>query len=275
MAEDILKKGGKTGCLLLHGFTGSQAELLDLADFLARKKLTIMLPTLPGHGTYSGDMLNFGWREWFECAKRSYEQLAGICDEVFVVGLSMGGTLALHLAAHKKVRGIVCLAAPVMFPRWQRLGVTALSQVIRYRKKRRGEDVRDQDAKGKLGSYRRYPYRAVRQLFQLTEHTFADLPEIDAPILIMHSNLDHTISPENADIIFQTVQSQDKRMVKLEKSFHILSVDVEKDRVRKEIVDFVARISSATTSQSASHRKSPGATKPSVRSKKTPAGRKD
>ena len=232
-------KRGPAGCLLLHGFTASPNELLPLGKHLSRLGVTVSIPTLPGHGTHAADLFNYTWRDWFECAKAAYAKLAVECEEVFACGLSMGGALALHLAAHRPVQGVVALSAPVQFVGWKKQAVQMLGRVVRFRRKRDGEDVRDQAAKEKLGSYRRYPYYSVEQLFEMVEHVRADLPEIVQPILIMHSRQDHTVPFENADVIYELVSSVEKRLVALSESYHIITVDVEKEKVRSEIVQFL------------------------------------
>lgn len=248
MPEEILHKKGPVGCLLIHGFTGSPNEFVDLGAFLGDHDITVLTPTLPGHGTHSGDMFNFGWRDWFDHVKTAYHHLASSSREVFVCGLSMGGTLALHLAAHKPVEGLIALAAPVVFPGWRKPAVKYIKHLRKYRRKKHGEDVRDVAAKAKLGSYRRYPYAAVEQLFQLTDHVLADLPEIEQPLLVIHSRQDHTVAFQNADLIFNSVISAEKRKVDLERSYHVITVDVEKEQVRQEILDFIRQHSSALTS---------------------------
>jgi carboxylesterase len=224
---------------LIHGFTGSPNELLDLGDFLSKKKVTVSIPTLPGHGTHSGDLFNYTWKDWFTCVREEYHALRERCEEVFVCGLSMGGALALHLAAHRPVNGVVALSAAVKLPDWQEHSVKVLKYAMRFRRKRGGEDVKDVAAKEKLASYRRFPLYAVDQLFRLAAHVRADLGEVHQPILIMHSKNDHTVPFAASELVFNSVSSSDKRKVDLEESYHIITVDVEKERVWSEVWEFI------------------------------------
>ncbi len=257
MPQDFFDKKGPVGCLLVHGFTGSPNELLELGAFLTAHDVTVSIPTLPGHGTHSADLFNYTWRDWFTRVKEAYEELAAVCPEVFACGLSMGGTLVLHLAAHRPVQGVVSLSAPVVFPAWQVRAVRFLKSVVRYRHKKGGEDVSDSKAKEKLGSYQRYPLTAVEQLFQLVRHVRQDLPEIHQPILILHSTQDHSVSFVNSDIIYNEVGSAQKRKVDLSRSYHVITVDVEKQRVWDEVLAFIVAQSSAlkTASNEGSRRK--------------------
>ncbi|RMD86044.1 MAG: alpha/beta fold hydrolase [Calditrichaeota bacterium] len=239
MMEEIFIKRGTLGCLMVHGFTGSPNELKDLATFLVEKNITVYVPLLPGHGTYSADLFNYRWRDWFNHVKRAYQKLKQECEHTFVAGLSMGGTLALHLAAHEKVSGVISMAAAIKFPRWKIHAVKALKTMIKYRYKKSGEDVKDVTARARLGSYRRYPYQAVEQVFKLTEHTRDDLPEITSPILIFHSKEDHTVPYSNAEVIYNTVSSEEKKLISLENSFHVITVDFDREIIQKEIYQFI------------------------------------
>ena len=228
-------------CLLIHGFTGSPNELLDLGDFLERNGVAVSIPTLPGHGTHPADMFNYKWQDWAEHVQRAFEAFQRKHEDVFVCGLSMGGTLALNLASYNTVAGVISLSAPVTFPNWQKAGVWFLKHVVKFRKKQGGEDVRDLDAKPKLGSYQQYPFSAVAELFRLTDHVRDELSKIAQPILIMHSVKDHTIPFPNAQTIYDSVSSVEKRKFDLRESYHLITVDVEKEIVQKEVLDFIKR----------------------------------
>ncbi len=239
MASSHLYKKGSVGCLLIHGFTGSPNELLELGEYLTKKNITVSIPLLPGHGTYSADLFNYTWRDWFDHVKASYRELSGMCDEVYVAGLSMGGTLALHLAAHCPVSGVISMSAAIKLPTWKRVLVKLLKNIKKFRKKKGGEDVRDQSARLQLDSYQRYPLKAADQVFQLLDHVREDLPEVSVPILIVHSRHDNTVPFSNSDLLYQWVRSPDKRKVDLEQSYHVITVDFDKERVKEEVFNFI------------------------------------
>lgn len=243
MPKNYFFKKSKIGCLLIHGFTGSPNEVLELGKFLAENEITVSIPTLPGHATHSGDMYNYEWRDWFDCVKQHYFELKEKCDKVFVAGLSMGGSLALHLAAHQPVEAVIALATPVKFPKWQVTSVKAIQRFKNFRYKKNGEDVHDISSRPKLGSYRRYPYYAVNQLFKLVEHVRNDLPEVEQPILIMHAHKDHAIPFSNSELLAQWVGSKEKHKIDLHDSYHIITVDSEKEVVMQEVLSFIKKYS--------------------------------
>lgn len=240
MAQNYFYKNSPVGCLMIHGFTGSPNELLELGEWLAGKRLTVSIPTLPGHATHSADMFNYGWQDWVAAVEGALQELQTVCEDVFVCGLSMGGALALHLAANTpSIKGVITLSAPAQFPPWKKIAVRLLKRIRKFRYKKGGEDVHDVSTRPRLGSYRRYPYYAVDQLFQLVDHVRGELHNVVQPILIIHSRNDHTIPFHNSEMIYNRVSSPDKRKVDLTQSYHIITVDFEKEQVWSEVFGFI------------------------------------
>jgi len=93
-AEPFTHDGGPQGVLVLHGFTGNPQAMRPLATALAAEGYTIRLPLLPGHGTAIEDMIPTRWSDYAEDAETGYRDLAGRCEAVALVALSVGGALA-------------------------------------------------------------------------------------------------------------------------------------------------------------------------------------
>ena len=108
-AEAFAHDGGRTGVLLCHGFTGSPQSLRPWVEYLAAAGLSVSLPRLPGHGTTWQEMARTRWEDWYAEVDRAFDVLQARCDEMFVMGLSMGGCLALRLAEVRgdAIRGLV------------------------------------------------------------------------------------------------------------------------------------------------------------------------
>ena len=97
-AEPYHHDGGPIGVLLCHGFTGTPQSMRPWAEHLAANGLTVALPRLPGHGTRWQELNRTTWHDWYAEDERALLALRQRCDTVVVMGLSMGGTLALRLA---------------------------------------------------------------------------------------------------------------------------------------------------------------------------------
>jgi carboxylesterase len=103
--------GAGGAVLVLHGFTGWPGEMAFLGDRLAGAGLAVSIPRLPGHGTNGRDFMQTGWRDWLRASVDAYLELAAGNPRVHVVGFSMGGLLAILLAARFPVARL-CLVAP-------------------------------------------------------------------------------------------------------------------------------------------------------------------
>ena len=108
-AEAYAHEGGPVGALVVHGFTGSPRSMRPWGEQLADAGLTVSVPRLPGHGTRWQDMSVTRWDDWYAEVDRSFTTLRDRCEQVFAMGLSMGGSLCLRLAEQRpdEVGGLV------------------------------------------------------------------------------------------------------------------------------------------------------------------------
>lgn len=234
--EPVYIDGNHIGCLLIHGFTSSPFELRLLADHLKPKNYTIHIPLLPGHGTSPKNLKNCFWYDWYEHTKNELFQLKKKCQKIFVIGLSMGGALALHLAAHYEVNGIIALA-PGLYLK-NRLAFLAhfLYPLYPYKHKFSGPDLSNDE---KTLTYDKIPLKSLSQLLRLFKHLENDLRDIYAPTLIIYSRNDHVVQSQSALTIYEKVSSVDKRILELNRSYHILTLDLEREKVFAEITYFI------------------------------------
>jgi carboxylesterase len=237
--EPIYKANGEKGCLLLHGFTSCPFELGLLGDHLHNEGYTISIPLLPGHGTSPVDLRDQSWTDWYEAAKEALFELRKKCHSVYVIGLSMGGSLALHLAAHYEVEGIVALAPGLLLKNKFSFLSHFLYPLYPYSKKWLGPDIQ---AEVKTITYDKIPVKSISELLRLFKHLRDDLIDINAPLLIIHANKDHVISSKSAQKIYQNVSSKNKRILCLKKSYHIITLDIEKEKVFRETINFLKEL---------------------------------
>jgi carboxylesterase len=225
-------RGGTRGCLLIHGFAGTPPEMRGLGEFLAVRGYDVMAPLLAGHGLTPEAMAATRWQDWAASAEAAYQDLRQDCDSIFVCGQSLGGTLALHLAAsHPEIAGVVTIGAmgsPRYFRDWRIRLLFALKYVVRWHVPPADCDLGDPDGMALLHSYARRPTVCIQSLMGLLRVVDLELARIRAPALIVHGRNDRTVDVANAPHILSRIGSSDKRLVWFEKSGHAVTVDLER-----------------------------------------------
>ena len=241
-AEPIFIDQGKTGILFLHGFTGSPYEGRDFAFHFARKGYAVWVPLLPGHGTRPEDLEGIPYQRWLEAAKSHYLEMKKHYPTVIVCGQSMGGALALHLAAGHPVDAVISLAGAIFVKDWRLRLLPLARKVLRYQYKSKGPDIRCKKNKEKMATYHKYPLSSLVQFLNLIEFVRAELPQVTSPTLIVHSRRDHTITYENLDYIYHAISATVKKTLTLEDSYHIISVDQEQRRIFEAVEAFLQEV---------------------------------
>lgn len=244
-AEPFFFTGNRVGCLLIHGFTGTPYEMRELGQRLSAQGYTVAGPVLAGHATCLADMAETRWTDWYASITTAYDRLCNQCESVFAIGLSLGGLLALHLAAHEPVKGVVAISTPfrVDNPLIGPLrAVPFLTKFIPYlRKNPKDDDTRDPEVRRKHPAYDSNPTRCAASLIlDLIPHVEKELGKIRAPALLMQSRDDRTIAPDSVDRFNERIGSAERRIVWLKNSGHLVLEDYAKDQAFAEILHFVA-----------------------------------
>ena len=234
--EEIKLEGNDIGCLLIHGFRSCPWEMREYGYYLNSLGFSVHICLLPGHGTDPQDLISVKWDQWLQLVEDSYKDLQKRCKKIFVAGLSTGGSLALYLASIHQVDGIIALA-PGLFLK-QRFAFLShiLKYVWKYKKIKSGPDVSITiDSK----VYPKVPVASVSQLLQLFKALKKRLSKIKVPVLIVYSPQDHVVKTKSSRKIFNSISSKNKQLLQLEKSYHILTMDIEKEQVFSESGKFI------------------------------------
>lgn len=237
-AEPFFLPGGKTGVLVVHGFTGAPSEMRLAGEYLNRQGYTVLAPRLAGHGTTPEEMAKTGWPHWYGSVEDGYHLLSGICSQVAAVGLSMGGLLSLKLASEYPLSKLAVLSAPIYIANKQLplLPVYRMFASFVAKKRRRMPEP------GESYSicYDKIPLGSLNSLLHLIKQIKPLLPLVTAPALVMQSRKEHTVIPESAQYIYNKLGSQAKKLIWLNKSGHIITLDNEHEYVFEEISRFLA-----------------------------------
>lgn len=249
---DFVGGADDVGVVCIHGFTGSPYEMRYLGQALAADGMSVRGPALPGHNTSLDDLDGTRWEDWAGAVEAEVRMMCDRHRRVAVVGQSLGGLLALHVAAAlgDRLSAVVSLAAPLWLDglggrvaRW----LTSPHQTTRERvlrwaprlPKLGGSDVLDAAAKAENPSYRAVPTRALGELLAFMPVVDAELPQIAAPLLVIHGSHDHTAPVDCALRIAHRARARRLRI--LPRSYHLIAIDVERDLVAAEVRTFIRK----------------------------------
>lgn len=240
-AEPFRQPGGETGVLVCHGFTGSPQSVRPWAEHLAARGLTVSMPLLPGHGTRWQDLQVTRWQDWYATVERELRELSDQCERVFLCGLSMGGALVLRLAA---LHGDAVAGVVAVNPLNKLHGLLPKALPAARFLVRSSPGVIDDIAKKGASEtgYDRVPLHAAHSLRQFLARVDAELPQVTQPLLVLHSRVDHVVSPLDSARILGRVSSQDVTETVLEDSYHVATLDHDAERIFTATDDFIDRL---------------------------------
>jgi carboxylesterase len=229
---------GRTGVLLIHGFTGTPMSMRPWGEHLAAEGFAVSCPLLPGHGTRWQDCNVSTHDQWTTTVGEAFDALAAECDRVFVAGLSLGGTLATRLAEVRPdhLAGLL-LVNPAFLT--QRLDAKLLPLIARLT----GSWAPIASDIKKPGvtelAYPKLPTRAMMQVRGLWAATRADLAKVTTPVIVFHSAEDHVVEPINTQVLLDGVSSTDTTEVVLRDSYHVATLDNDAPRIFADSVDWI------------------------------------
>jgi carboxylesterase len=248
-AEPFLFPGSRTGCLLIHGYTGAPKEMRWLGEYLAALGYSVLGIRLAGHATHIEDMRRSQWTDWVASVEDGYHILCGFTDRIYLIGLSTGGVLSLLMSTQLDVKGVVAISTPY------RMSVGALAHFIwlvgrfwPYLPKSReapGSGWFDKQAWKEHVSYDRTPVASVAEFTRLLAAMHNALPRVRVPVLLIHSEDDRFVVPENLDHVFEALpDSIDKTRLLVQHSGHVVTRDAAREQVFAATAQFIQRLES-------------------------------
>lgn len=234
-AEPFELAGADAGVLLMHGFSGSCSEIRALGRTLNEAGYGVFAPALAGHGTSSGDLLNVRPEDFFASADAAYRKVRQQYARVYVVGLSLGGTLGLHLATRYPIEGIVTISTPVFMSPLVTWSVPVAKRLMPGR-----NVISNYSAwRGEVVGYRTTPMSSIGVFMEVLAAVKGELSDVKVPLLVLHSTGDQTVPVANAPYIASRVASADKAVRVYPGGRHLLTLPPYLDLVQRDVIRFL------------------------------------
>jgi len=237
----FLDKNSDIGVLLVHGLGATTYQTRLLADFLAERNISVYSVRLSGHGTNVADLEGRRWSDWYYDVEEGYYFIKSQTKNVYVIGVSSGGSMALYLAGNHNLDGVVSIGTPIYMQNTK----IYLAPIISFFKRYQYSGV----DKSQIGhAYENTPISTLVQFSSMTSIVSHSLEKVDDPILIIQSKKDSLVVPESADYIYDKVHSQEKKIIWVNSINHAIirvydddteESDEERQKVFNEIYDFI------------------------------------
>ena len=250
----------RIGCLMLHGFMGSPISSRPMAQHIATTGVTVHCPLLPGHGNLPYEIHGYSRQDWIDEAEEAFLYLNQHCDQIFLIGHSMGAVLAAILAEkHPDVCGLIFLAPLYKIPDW-RLNLTAVVRYVTpwfYPLKFKSVDrdifvgrvsdfdptidVDDPALQDWLIEATRIPSSGVDEMRKMSVMGRKLWPKVHHPVIIFQGGHDPAVNPGNTEKLFQQLPTADKEMKFFPKVGHELMRPVEPIHIKvwQKIDEFI------------------------------------
>lgn len=254
--------------LLIHGITGTPSEMRYMGKKLNAAGFTVVCNTLPRHCETLGELKKVIWQEIADACIKDFQELKAKHKKVFVGGLSMGALMAVHIAYKfpTEVSGIVALAPTLFYDGWalhkgkvlmnlvwhvpfirQAIQIregwpyglkddTLRSNFERFYKNAKASEF---DKNVLLFGSPFFPMACLYQHHLFTKVAMKEFAAVKTPVLVIHAHEDDMTSIKNARYVLENIGSDNKLLVELDDSYHMVTIDKEKDRVAQETIKFL------------------------------------
>ncbi len=268
--------GGSVGCLVLHGYIGSPASTRPMASYLNERGLTVHCPLLPGHGEFPRRTFKLRHQEWIAEVEEALAFLSSRCDEIVLLGHSMGTVLGAHLVLKfGGVSGQIMLA-PIYDVPDRRIRYLRLLRYIwpwyyplkskrmrglvyeRIREFDPDLDLEDPKTQAVLPELTRVPTSGMDEMRKVVDMGQGLWPLLDIPVLIFQGGLDFAATPDNTNKIFNLLPNQDKELILFENAGHELMRPFETvhTQVWSKAYQFILSHTALTANEATAHNNS-------------------
>jgi len=214
-------KESLNGVYIIHGFTSSTYEVRQLAEYLGNQGFYTRADNLPGHGTTPEDCNRYRYTDWVEFVEQGIAEMISRCDNIYIIGISMGSILALHLSSIFPLNAAVYASIAIKFQ--DKIGAQVLTPIFhriipfRHKKYSYPKEMRNNLI---YSGYNVWPMSALNEMRKLINHVKPKLPSVKCPSLLIHANSDKLTLKENIEIVYQKISSEQKEKFFVDQANH-------------------------------------------------------
>ena len=252
--------------LLLHGLGANALELGRLLRHLGEQGFSVHTPELPG---YAFGTPPSACQQWVDAASQALRRLQDSHETVCLVGLSMGATLGLVVAQQQRPTAAVFLSTALAYDGWAMPWYQFLAPVAAWLPFAHRYQFREVEPYGVKNEAMRATIARAFERNGVSESGSAVLPvryliegqrlirrarkgigSVTCPALFVHAIDDETVHPRHAQWAYDHVGSEHKDLIHLGDSYHMITVDNERDTVNEETARFLKQAVNAATGRS-------------------------
>lgn len=244
-ARPFYYKKGNRGIFFVHGFTDSLCRVNDFAKYLASHGISAKGVLLPGHGGSWKDLAKSTPEDWYREVEEGILSMANEVDDLYVVGISLGGNLALRCAAEHpdKIKGIVTIEAPMQIKNQYITRVAipfAQLAGFRYWNKQYLKRVRhpEKEVVFDQGVLDKMPLNNIAQVIDFLENRQGFLKKVKCDVLIIQSEKSSLLTSNSAQRIYDAIKSPRKEIFKMENVYHAFLSEPAKRTIFREATNF-------------------------------------
>ena len=240
LPQPFFFEGGEKAVLLLHGFTGNSADVRMLGRFLEKNGYTCHAPIYKGHGVPPEELVHTGPEDWWEDVMNAYQFLKNKgYDKIAVAGLSLGGVFSLKLGYTVPINGIVTMCAPMYLKSEE----VMYEGVVEYaREYKRFEGKSPEQIEQEIEEFKKTPMNTLKALQNLIAEVRDNVDMIYSPTFVAQARHDKMINPESANIIYEAVENDFKKIKWYEESGHVITLDKERDQLHEDVYLFLEQL---------------------------------
>jgi len=247
----LSKLSSSSGCLVIHGLTGTPATIASIADPLRKSGFLVKTPLLAGHGGSVDGLAVSRWQDWYKTIHTAYTELQKEVDKVFLAGISLGALLGLKLAIDvgDKISGLSLIGTPLKLTTFNRIAIpmvrySPLRYIIKSIPKDYDKSILDPISREK---YRKltlstFPSESIFQLYDFIHEIDSKIERIKNPLLIIHGEHDQTAPTSNVDLLEKRTSSTIIERLLLKNSAHVVTMDFEKEVAADATLKFFKKL---------------------------------